>query len=167
MMKIKQYRCKKCDRSINHEGNCLKCNLIAKIEREKKIIAEVPGFEDILLSEILKIKSTGHREIQLQIQNIFRNLGYFVELEKKIHAKRPGRIDLFAEKNNFLIGIEIDHSVIRWKSISKLNTLRPNLAIYILKSRNINTKRVELRLNLIKTKAILVYLSNKNTRKIN
>ena len=55
----------------------------------------------------------------------------------------------------------------RWKSIDKLNTLKANLSIYILKSRNINIKRTKSRLNLIKTKTILIYLSNKHIRKIN
>lgn len=164
--KIKKYKCNLCGRPIKHKGNCLKCNLIAKEEKEKKVAERLPVFIDVILSQILKIKSVDHKEIQLQLWSIFRSLGYFVELEKKIQAKRPGRIDLFAKKNNFSIGIEIDHSIIRWKSINKLNTLRPNLAIYILKSRNINPERIESRVNLIKTKAVLVYLFNKETRKL-
>lgn len=160
MTEDKQYHCKKCGRSINHRGNCLKCNLIAKWGREKKTAVELPAFVDVLLNQILKIKSADHKEIQLQLQSIFRRLGYFVELEKKIQARRPGRIDLYAKKDNFSIGIEVDHSVIRWKSIDKLNTLRPNLAIFILKSKDVNIEGNEQRLTLIKVRSLFINLSN-------
>ena len=167
MANDKKFRCKKCGRPIIHKGNCLRCNLIAKREKDKKIIAKTSNTVSVLLSQILRIDSTGHKEIQLQLQNIFKNSGYFVELEKKIKAKRRGRIDLFAKKDNFSVGIEIDHSVLRWKSIDKLNTLRPNLAIFILKSRNINIDELELRTNLIRVKSLLVYLVERKIKNYN
>ncbi|PIU33271.1 hypothetical protein COT04_00975 [Candidatus Shapirobacteria bacterium CG07_land_8_20_14_0_80_39_12] len=159
MKKLKKYKCENCDRPINHQGKCLKCNSIVKHEREY--------FINHLLSKILNIEAIDHKKIQIEIKDILTKAGYYVEIEKKIKAKRSGKIDLFAERNNFSIGIEIDHSVMRWKSIDKLNTLKANLSIYILKSRNINIKRTKSRLNLIKTKTILIYLSNKHIRKIN
>lgn len=167
MANNKKYQCNKCGRSINHKGNCLKCNLIAKREREKKVPIETPGFVDILVSQILKIELTDHKKIQSQLLNIFRKQGYFVELEKKIQARRPGRIDLFAKKDDFSFGIEIDHSLIRLKSIDKLNKLKPNLAIFILKSRKINKISLHSRFSLIKVKSLIVYLLEKKYKIIN
>lgn len=167
MANDKKYLCEKCGRPINHKGNCLKCNLTAKRECKKKITARVSGSEDILLSEILKIKSVDHKKIQLQLQSICSSLGYFVELEKKIQAKRPGRIDLFAKKDNFSIGIEIDHSLVRLKSIDKLNTFKSDLAIFILRSKNIKVEKNEQRLNLIKVNSLLINLADGSVRKLN
>jgi len=164
---VKKHRCKKCGRPIKHKGNCLRCNLIAKKEKDKKIIAKRSNTVSVSLKQILRINSTDHKEIQLQLQTIFKNLGYFVELEKKIWAKRPGKIDLFAKKDSFSVGIEIDHSVVRWKSIDKLNMLRPNLAIFILKSRNVNIDELESRRNLIRVKSVLVYLAERKIKNLN
>lgn len=158
MANDKKYRCKKCGRPINHKGNCLRCNLIEK--RRKKNNLGLP------IEEILKIKTLDHKEIQLQLQSIFRNQGYFVELEKKVRARRPGKIDVYAKRGNFSVGIEIDHSVLRLKSIDKLNALRPSLAIFILKSRNINIDGLESRENLIRTKSLLVYLEEKKIKNL-
>ena len=159
MANDKKYRCEKCGRPINHKGNCLRCNLIEKRRKEDNL--------GLSIEEILKIKTLDHKEIQLQLQSIFRSLGYFVELEKKIQAKRPGRIDLFARKGNFSVGIEVDHSVLRLKSIDKLNALRPSLAIFILKSKNINIKKLESRTNLIRVKSLLVYLVEGKIKNLN
>ena len=103
----------------------------------------------------------------MQLQRIFKNLGYFVELERKIKAKRPGRIDLFAKKDNFLVGIEIDHSLIRLKSIDKLNALKPNLAIFVLRSKNIKAEKNEQRLKLITVNSLLINLADGSIRKLN
>lgn len=148
---LKKYRCGKCDRPINHRGNCLRCNLITK--------HKTGDLANIAVGEILKIETFDHKEIQLQIKSIFRSLGYFVELEKKIRAKRPGRIDLFAKKDNFSVGIEIDRSLIKWKSIDKLNTLKPNLAIFILRPKSINIEKNKQRLKLIRVKSLFINLS--------
>jgi len=167
MVNDKKYRCSKCGRPISHRGNCLKCNLSAKREKNKKIIATASNNVSVLLSKILRIDSADHKEIQLQLQTIFKNLGYFVELEKKIKAKRLGKIDIYAKKGNFSVGIEIDHSVLRWKSIDKLNALRPNLAIFILKSGNINVDELKSRTNLIRVKSLLIYLGAKEIKSLN
>lgn len=156
--KNKRYECDICGRLIKHRGNCLSCNLRAKREQDNQI--------NPLVDQILGIKSLNHEEIQTQTKNILKSLGYLVELEKKVQAKRPGRIDLFAKKDNFSIGIEIDHSVIRFKSIDKLNNLKPSLAIFILKSRNINIGKLESRENLIRTKSVLVYLEEKKIKNL-
>ena len=41
---------------------------------------------------------------------------------------------MFARKGNYSIGIEVDHSLIRKKS-KKLNALKPDLAIFLLKAK--------------------------------
>lgn len=158
MANDKKYRCEKCGRPINHKGNCLRCNLIEKRHKEDNL--------GLPIEEILKIKTLDHKEVQLQLQSIFKSQGYFVELEKKVRARRPGKIDVYAKKNNFSVGVEIDHSTIRLKSIDKLNTLRPNLAIFILKSRNVNTKKNKSRLGLIKVKSLVIYLSKRKVQSL-
>ncbi|PIP50977.1 hypothetical protein COX11_01175, partial [Candidatus Berkelbacteria bacterium CG23_combo_of_CG06-09_8_20_14_all_41_73] len=93
-------------------------------------------------------------------------MGYEVKLEKKIWAGREGKIDVFARKGNFTVGIEVDHSQIRKKSIDKLNTLKPTLAIFLLKARNINRKATYSRAKLIRVNSLLVHLPNKKIEKI-
>jgi hypothetical protein len=154
----RQYKCNVCGRPIKHKGNCLSCNLRAKRGKDNQVSP--------LVDQILGIKSFNHEEIQTQTKNILESLGYLVELEKKVQAKRPGRIDLFAKKDNFSIGIEIDHSLIRLKSIDKLNNLKPSLAIFILKSRNINIDGLESRENLIRIKSLLVYLVERKIKNL-
>jgi len=155
----KKYNCQTCGRPINHKGNCLKCNSIAKHTKENQV--------DILIDEILKITVFDHEKIQKKLKNIFNKFGYVVTLEKKVKTDRKGRIDLFATKNLFSIGLEIDHSLIRFKSINKLNKLKPSLAIYVLKSKNVNKLGLESRLKLIKTKSLIIYLAEKETQNLN
>ena len=103
-----------------------------------------------LIENLLNVKATDHREIQEEIRRNLKELGYNVELEKKIWAGRQGKIDAFASKGNFSVGIEIDHSQIRKKSIEKLNELKPSLAIFLLKGKNINRTATYSRAKLIK-----------------
>jgi len=87
---------------------------------------------NFLIENLLKVRATDYREIQEEIRRNLKNLGYYVELEKRIWAERKGKIDAFARKGNYLIGIEIDHSQIRKKSIDKLNAFKPDLAVFLL-----------------------------------
>jgi len=138
-----------------------------KQEREKKIITRSPESRENPLNQILEIKTVDHKEIQLQLRSIFRSFGYSVELEKKIQAKRPGRIDLVAKKGNFSIGIEIDCSLIRLKSIDKLNILEPDLAIFILRSKNTKFEENKQRLKIMKGNYLLINLADGSVRKLN
>ena len=119
-----------------------------------------------LIENLLKVEATDHRKIQEEIQENFRRLGYEVKLEKKIWAGREGKIDVFAQKGNFTVGLEVDHSQLRKKSIEKLNTLKPSLAIFLLKARNINRKATYSRAKLIKVNSLLVHLPEKRVEKI-
>jgi hypothetical protein len=119
-----------------------------------------------LIENLLKVQATDHRKIQEEIQENLRKLGYEVKLEKKIWAGREGKIDVFAQKGNFTVGLEIDHSQLRKKSIEKLNTLKPSLAIFLLKARNINRKATYSRAKLIKVNSLLVHLPDKRVEKI-
>ena len=119
-----------------------------------------------LIENLLKVQATDHRKIQEEIQENLRKLGYEVKLEKKIWAGREGKIDVFAQKGNFTVGLEVDHYQLRKKSIEKLNTLKPSLAIFLLKARNINRKAIYLRAELIKVNSLLVHLPEKRVEKI-
>jgi len=119
-----------------------------------------------LIQNLLSVKATDHREIQEEIRKNLRSLGYYVELEKKIWAGRQGKIDAFASKGNFSVGIEIDHSQIRKKSIEKLNELKPSLAIFLLKGKNINRTATYSRAKLIRVNSLLVHLPAKKVEKI-
>jgi len=156
MKESKNYKCENCGRPINHKGKCLKCNSVIKHERN--------CFINYLLNKILNIEILSHEKIQIGIKDILTKAGYYVELEKKIRAKRNGRIDLFAIKNNFSLGIEIDHSSPRLKSIDKLNTIKPSLSIFLLKSKKINYRRLYPRLSLIKVKSLLVHLPKRQVK---
>ncbi len=85
---------------------------------------------NLLLENFFKIEATNHREVQEQARKILRSLGYYVKLEKKIWIGQEGKIDVFAKKGSYSIGIKVEHSTIRKKSIEKLNVLKPSLAIF-------------------------------------
>lgn len=121
---------------------------------------------DFLLKNLLRVKAINHRDIQEEIRRNLRELGYEVKLEKKIWAGRKGKIDAFASKGNFSVGIEIDHSQIRKKSIEKLNALKPSLAIFLLKARRVNRKATYSRVKLIRVNSLLVHLPRKKVEKI-
>ena len=48
-----------------------------------------------------------------------------MKLEKEFGRREKGKIDVFARKGNYSIGIHIDDSQIRKKSIDKLNAFKP------------------------------------------
>lgn len=122
---------------------------------------------NFLVENLLKVKATSHQKIQEEIKRNLERLGYEVTLEKKIWAGgRNGKIDVFAEKGNYTIGLEVDHCQMRNKSIKKLNTLKPNLAIFFLKAKNINKEGICLRSKQIMVNSILVYLVSKKFEKI-
>jgi len=77
--------------------------------------------EETLIKILLGVKATDHRKIQEEIKNKLEEQGWQVKLEKKIWAEREGKIDVFAQKGNYTMGLEVDHCQIRNKSIEKLN----------------------------------------------
>jgi DNA-binding HxlR family transcriptional regulator len=131
-------------------------NKLRKLKRDKKLILE----------NLFKVEADDHREIQEQIRKNLRSLGYYVKLEKKVWTGREGKVDVFARKDNYSIGIEVDHSLIRKKSIEKLNALKPDLAIFLLKGKKINRKANYLRSKLIRVNSLLVHLPKKKVQKI-
>ena len=131
-------------------------NKLRKLKRDK----------EPLLKNLLKVEATDHREIQEEIRKNLRSLGYYVKLEKKVWTGREGKVDVFARKENYSIGIEVDHSLIRKKSIEKLNALKPDLAIFLLKGKKINRKGNYLRSKLVKVNSLLIHLPEKKVEKI-
>lgn len=121
---------------------------------------------DFLIKNLLQVKSTNHRKIQEEIKRNLEKLGYEVKLEKKIWAGREGKIDVFAQKGNYTMGLEVDHSQMRNKSIEKLNALKPNLAIFLLKAKRINWKAIYSRSKQIRVNSMLVHLASKKVEKI-
>jgi len=73
---------------------------------------------------------------------------------------------VFAKKDNYSLGIEVDHSLIRKKSIKKLNALKPDFVIFLLKSKKINRKGNYLESKLIKVNSLLIRLLKKKVQKI-
>ncbi len=122
---------------------------------------------NLLIKSILNIETADHKQIQEKIGEILMDLGYWVKPEYRILAKRGGKIDVVAKKDHYLIGIEIDHSSIRWKSIDKLNTLNPNLAIFILKSKIMSKTNNNLRSKLIKIRSLIIHLPKKKVYELN
>jgi hypothetical protein len=80
--------------------------------------------------DLLKIKTTDHSKIQAWIKRYFYDLGYYSRTEKEVWRDRKGRIDVFAQKGGYTVGIEIDHCSIRLNSIEKLNALKPSFDLY-------------------------------------
>ena len=72
----------------------------------------------------LKVKATDHRKIQEEIKRNLEKLGYEVKLEKKIWAGREGKIDVYAQKGNYTMGLEVDHCQMRNKSIEPQSTAK-------------------------------------------
>lgn len=115
----------------------------------QKLIKDIEFIFQQLGNQNSNCLDLSHKEIQNFIANILEENGYKVEIEKGVMAKRHGYIDLVAQKEDYLIGLEIDHRTIRKKSIDKINHLDPNLGIFILKSKKPyslgqNSKRLKL-----------------------
>jgi len=121
---------------------------------------------DILIKALLDVRATDHRKIQEEIKRNLESIGYEVKLEKKIWAGREGKIDVFAQRGNYTIGLEVDHSQLRKKSIEKLNALKPSLAVFFLKAKNINRKAIYSRAKQIRVNSMLVHLASKQVEKI-
>jgi hypothetical protein len=124
------------------------------------------NMEDSLIKTLLDVRATGHRKIQEEIKRNLEGLGYKVKLEKKIWTGKEGKIDVFVQKDDQTIGIEVEHSTIRKKSIEKLNELKPSLAIFLLKGKKFNRKGNYLRSKLVKVNSLLIHLPTKQVQKI-
>jgi Holliday junction resolvase-like predicted endonuclease len=56
----------------------------------------------------------------------FSRSGYEARTEKEVWRNRKGRIDVFAQKGSYTVGIEVDDCSIRMNSIEKINALKPS-----------------------------------------
>ena len=106
----------------------------------------------------MKIRTPHHSQIQWLVKNYFLRCGYEAKIEKQVWKTRKARIDVFAQKGNYTIGIEVDDCAIRINSIEKLNALKPSLAIYILKGHKFNWKKTYARFKYLKTKSLVIHL---------
>ncbi len=122
--------------------------------------------EDSLIKTLLDVKATDHRKIQEEIKSRLEKQGYEVKLEKKIWAEREGKIDVFAKKGGYTMGLEVDHSQIRNKSIRKLNYLKPDLAVFYMKAKNINWPANYTRARQIKVNAVLIHACGHKVEKL-
>jgi hypothetical protein len=113
---------------------------------------------DYLVEDLLKIKTADHSKIQAWIKRYFYNLGYYSRTEKEVWRDRKGRVDVFAQRGGYTVGIEIDHSSIRLNSIEKLNALKPSLTIFVLKARTFNWEKTYSRFKFLKVKSLIVHL---------
>ena len=122
--------------------------------------------EETLIKTLLDVKATDHRKIQEEIKNRLERQGWEVKLEKKIWAEREGKIDVFARKGNYTMGLEVDHSQMRNKSIRKLNYLKPDLAVFFMKAKDINLPANYTRARQIKVNAVLIHSYRQKAEKI-
>jgi hypothetical protein len=111
-----------------------------------------------LVGDLLKIKTTDHSRIQAWIKRYFYDCGYYSRTEKEVWRNRKGRIDVFAQKGSYTVGIEVDHSSIRLNSIEKLNALKPSLAVFVLKGKIFNLEKTYSRFKFLKVKSLIVHL---------
>jgi len=121
--------------------------------------------EEFLIKTLLAVKATDHRKIQEEIKSRLEEQGWQVKLEKKIWAEREGKIDVFAEKGGYSMGLEVDHCQIRHKSIRKLNYLKPNLAVFFMKAENINWPANRTRARQIRVNAVLIHAYKKKVER--
>jgi hypothetical protein len=89
-----------------------------------------------ILSDIMAIPSNVHDSIQNQVYDILRKHGQTPALEHLLPKyrldSRAGYIDIVS-LHPVKIGIEVDHSVPRHKSIEKLNFFNGDLSVIVLK----------------------------------
>jgi hypothetical protein len=90
-----------------------------------------------ILSDILAIPSNVHDSIQTKIHDILRKHGQTARMEHKlpkyhVGSARPGYIDVVS-LSPIRIGIEVDHTIPRHKSIEELNYFQGELSIIVLK----------------------------------
>jgi tRNA/tmRNA/rRNA uracil-C5-methylase (TrmA/RlmC/RlmD family) len=90
----------------------------------------------------------------------FSGLGYEARTEKEVWRNRKGRIDVFARKGSYSVGIEVDDCSIRMNSIEKLNALQPSLAVFVLKGHKYNWKKTYARFKYLKTKSLVIHLQS-------
>ena len=115
---------------------------------------------NFLVEDLSKIKIIDHSKIQAWIKRYFYDLGYYSRTEKEVWRDRKGRIDVFAQKGNYTVGIEVDHCSIRLNSIEKLNALKPSLAVFVLKGHKFNWKKTYARFNYLKVKSLVIHLQS-------
>jgi hypothetical protein len=113
-----------------------------------------------LVENFLKIRTADHLKIQDWIKRYFYDLGYYSRTEKEVWRDRKGRIDVFAQKGGYTVGIEVDHGSIRLNSIEKLNALKPSLAVFVLKGRVFNWKKTYSRFKLLSVKSLIIHLQS-------
>ena len=115
---------------------------------------------DFLVDDLLKIKTADHSKIQAWLKRYFYDCGYYSRTEKEVWRDRKGRIDVFAQKGSYTVGIEVDHGAIRLNSIEKLNALKPSLAVFVLKSKTFNWKKSYSRFKLLEVKSLIIHLQS-------
>jgi len=111
-----------------------------------------------LIEDLLKIHTPHHSQIQWLIMRYFSRLGYEARTEKEVWRNRKGRIDVFAQKGGYSVGIEVDGCSIRINSIEKLNALKPSLAVFVLKGHKYNWKKTYARFKYLKIKSLVIHL---------
>jgi hypothetical protein len=115
---------------------------------------------NFLVADLLKIHTPHHSQIQWLVKNYFSRSGYEARTEKQVWPKRKSRIDVFAQKGNYTIGVEVDDCTIRINSIEKLNALKPSLAVFVLKGHKYNWKKTYARFKYLKVKSLVVHLQS-------
>lgn len=117
-----------------------------------------------IVHEILNIFPEDHNGIQMDIENLLKNkFGFSVSREYETFTHRRGFIDLVAKRENYIIGIEIDRIIPKYKSIEKLNKINPTISFIVLRSK-INENqypKLRRRINSLKPPYIVISLYHK------
>lgn len=113
-----------------------------------------------LVEALLKIQTPHHSQIQWFIKNYFLRFGYESRTEKQVWPGRKSRIDVFARKGSYSVGVEVDDCTIRINSIEKLNALKPSLAVFVLKGHKFNWKKTYARFKYLKVKSLVIHLQS-------
>jgi hypothetical protein len=78
-----------------------------------------------------------HNDTINQLEMIFRKNGYYTTREYPIFKmkdkpERSGRIDLIARRGKYRVAIEYDHhKLVKWKSFQKVCQIKPDVALAI------------------------------------
>ena len=120
-----------------------------------------------ILADIIAIPSKVHDSVQLEIANILDRHGQVSSVEHLVphylqDSNRTGYIDVVST-SPVRIGIEVDHSTPRTKSILKLNRFNGVLSIIVLKGERVswNYKAAETirRCKMFTTRYVIINLN--------
>lgn len=105
-----------------------------------------------------------HEKVKFCLGGLLTELGFSVTFEYFLEGRSRNKyIDLVAsdEETGFKIGIEIDRTTPKLKSVEKLRKLTPNLALMVLRARQIPEHKIWQRVRNFPSNFAVLSLSKK------